>query len=394
MSIIIAILIFALIILIHELGHFSAARLFKMRVYEFNMGMGPTILKKRGKETDYNIKLIPFGGSCKLGEDDSYDISESEEEIVANLMRVDDEFLRNNPDYKALSKGAKLRLDPNAFRNKPVWQRMIVILAGAFLNLVLGLIICIIMVSMQNLVGTTTIHSFNPDVETLSDQTLREGDIVVSVNGMAIFTTADIRYQLANSESKLTDDANKAVFEFVVIRDGQRIVFENVEFRAQTNENGGKQIENELIWIGEPKDFFNVIAGGAKEMVSYSRLIIVTLIDIFKGTYGLNDFAGPVGVVNVIDEVSSAGFAESFAAGIRMSLFMAALITVNVGIFNLLPIPALDGARFIFFVVEAIRRKPLKAEVEGLIHFIGFAALMLLMLVITFNDIRKLIFGE
>jgi regulator of sigma E protease len=357
MAIILAILIFALIILVHELGHFSAARLFKMRVYEFNMGMGPVLLRKRGKKTDYNIKAIPFGGSCKLGEDDE----------------ADD--------------------DPDAFRNKPVWQRMIVILAGAFLNLVLGLIICIIMVSMQNLVGTTTIHSFNTDTETLSNQTLREGDTVVAVNGMTIFTTADVRYQLANSQSKLADDADKAVFEFTVIRNGERIVFENVEFKAQANEQGGRQIENEIIWIGEPKNFFNVIAGGAKEMLSYSRLIVVTLIDIFRGTYGLNDFAGPVGVVDVIGDAASTGFAESFAAGMRMTLFMAALITVNVGIFNLLPIPALDGARFIFFVVEAIRRKPAKAEVEGLIHFIGFAALMLFMLVITFNDIRKIIFG-
>jgi regulator of sigma E protease len=359
MSIVIAIIIFGVIILVHEIGHFAAARIFNMRVISFNLGMGPVLLKKRGKETAYQIKAIPFGGSVQLGEDD--------EEAVING-------------------------DTRDFRNKPVWQRMIVILAGAFMNVVLGFVLCAVIVSTGRLVGTTVIHSFDSGegVEPLSSRTLMSGDKVVAVNGMRVFTRGDINYQLANTESKLTDDNDRVAFEFTVTRNGQRLVIENVEFHAQANDKGGMQIVDELIWVGVPKNVFSVLSGAMMETVSYSRLVVITLIDLFKGTYGLNDISGPVGVVSIISEVSEVGFSQSFFAGFRVSLYMAALITVNVGIINLIPIPALDGARFVFFAVEAVRRKPVKAEIEGMIHFFGFAALMVFMLLITVLDIRKL----
>jgi regulator of sigma E protease len=352
MTIVIAILIFALIILVHEIGHFSAARLFGMRVYSFNMGMGPTLLKKRGKETVYQLKAIPFGGSCVLGED---------------IEPTD---------------------DPRDFRNKPVWQRMIVILAGAFMNLVLGFVLCIIIVSTNQRVDTTTIRGFWEGAS--SNAMLQVGDRITHINGMRIFTFADINYQLYNTETRMAEDANTAAFDFVVIRSGVRVELRDVPFRAVTLENGGKEIFLDFARVWEDKTFFNVITRAAKETFSYSRLVIVTLADMIRGTYGINDIAGPVGAVSAIGEVSSTGFERSFLDGIRMSLFMAALISVNVGIFNLLPIPALDGSRFLFFVAEAIRRKPVKAEIEGMIHFVGLAALMLFMLVITFFDIRKL----
>ena len=354
MSIVISILIFCLIIIIHEIGHFSAAKLFKMRVYEFSIGMGPSVLKKRGKETDYNIKLIPFGGSVQLGEDEDSD-------------------------------------DTNAFRNKPVWQRMIVILAGAFLNLVLGVVLCLIIAAMSKAIATTTIGGFREGAS--SNGVLQAGDKISAINGMSIFTTGDIQYQIFNKESKLTAESGEAVFDFTVIRNGKKIKLENVTFQATDNENGGKEIYLDFFVARAEKNFTNVVLEALKEAVSYSRLIMITLIDVLKGTYGLNGVAGPIGTVSAIGEVTSSGFSESLMEGIRMALYMAALITINVGIFNLLPIPALDGARFLFFIIEAIRRKPVKAEIEGMVHFIGFAALMLFMLIITFNDIRKLFTG-
>jgi regulator of sigma E protease len=353
-SIIIAIFIFALIILIHEIGHFSAAKLFKMRVISFNMGMGPVLLRKRGKETVYQIKAIPFGGSVQLGEDD-------DEEST----------------------------DPRAFRNKPVWQRTIVIMAGAVMNIVLGFALCLIIVSMNERVDTTQIRGFREGA--VSNQQLQTGDRITHINGMRIFTWADISYQLYNTVSKLDETTETATFDFIVSRNGERVHLDDVVFRALPLENGGAEIFLDFGLVWEDKTLYNVIFRAAKETISYSRLVIITLFDLIRGTYGLNDIAGPVGVVSAIGEVSSTGFAESFRAGIRMSLFMAALITVNVGIFNLLPIPALDGARIVFFLIEAIRRKPLKAEVEGMIHFVGFAALMLFMLLITVLDIGKLL---
>lgn len=347
MNILIAILVFCLIIIIHETGHFSAARIFKMRVYEFSLGMGPVILKKQGKETVYQIKLIPFGGSVQLGEDEESD-------------------------------------DPNAFKNKPVWQRMIVILAGAIMNLVLGLIICLITVIVSKNIITTTVEGFREGA--VSNNYLQAGDEILAINGMSIFTATDMSYQITNTSSKIAEDENKALFDFKVKRNGETVELDGVAFNAVDNENGGKSIYFDFYVHTAEKSFINVVSEGFKQSLTLSRLIIISLVDLLRGTYGLNDMAGPVGVVSEINKV---------AATMQLSeLFtMIALITLNVGIFNLLPIPALDGSRFIFFVIEAIRRKPVKAEVEGMIHFVGFAALMVLMVIITFNDIRKLIFG-
>lgn len=360
MSIVIAIIIFALIILVHEIGHFSAAKLFKMRVYEFSLGMGPVLLRKRGKETDYCLKAIPFGGSVQLGQDDE----ESEE-----------------------NEGAEK--DPRAFRNKPVWQRTIVIMAGAIMNLILGFILCLIIVNMNEMVDTVEIRGFRQGAT--SNHQLQRGDVITHINGMRIFTWADISYQFYNTGTRMADDdENMAVFDFTVMRNGERVQLKDVQFFTQPTESGGRGIYLDfgVEWVD--KTFFNVITRAAKETATYSRLIILTLFDLIRGNYGLNDIAGPVGVVSAIGEVSSEGFERSFSEGIRSSLFMAALITVNVGIFNLLPIPALDGGRIVFFIIEAIRRKPIKAEIEGMVHFIGFAALMLFMLLITVLDIRGL----
>ncbi|MCL2698253.1 MAG: site-2 protease family protein [Oscillospiraceae bacterium] len=356
MSIVIAIIIFAVIILIHEIGHFSAAKLFKMRVYEFSFGMGPVLLRKRGKETSYCLKAIPFGGSVQLGQDEEDEDSKK---------------------------------DPRAFKNKPVWQRAIVIMAGAIMNIVLGFVLCLIIVNMNKMVDTVEIRGFREGAA--SHHQLQRGDKITHINGMRIFTWADISYQFYNTETKMSEEADMAVFDFRVIRNGEKINLNNVQFYAGDNGTGGKAIflDFGVEWVD--KSFFNVISRAARETITYSRLVLLTLFDMIRGTYGLNDIAGPVGVVSAIGEVSSEGFKVSIMDGIRTSLFMAALITVNVGIFNLLPIPALDGGRLVFFGIEAVRRKPIKAEIEGMVHFVGFTALMLFMLLITVLDIGKLI---
>jgi regulator of sigma E protease len=327
-----------------------------MRVFSFNLGMGPVLLRKRGKETVYQIKAIPFGGSVQLGEDED---EETE--------------------------------DPRAFRNKPVWQRAIVIVAGAVMNIVLGFVLCLIITSMNERVDTTEIRGFREGA--VSNQLLQAGDRITHINGMRIFTWMDVSYQFVNTEMKMAEDEYTVVFDFTVIRNGEKVHLHDVPFltRPSRSEEGKMAIVLDFGMVFEDKTFFNVISRALGETISLSRIIIMTLFDLIRGTYGLNDIAGPVGVVSAIGEVSSKGFAESFIAGIKSALFMAALISVNVGIFNLLPIPALDGARIVFFIIEAIRRKPLKAEVEGMIHFIGFAALMLFMLLITVLDIGKLI---
>ncbi|MCL2087562.1 MAG: site-2 protease family protein [Oscillospiraceae bacterium] len=353
-TIAIAILIFFIIITVHELGHYLAARYFKMRVYEFSLGIGPRFFKKVLKDgTLFSLKVLPIGGSVQLGED------------------YDDE-----------------KDNPAAFRNKPVWQRMIVIVAGAVFNLVLGLIACIVLEATngEELVWTPKIHSFREDA--VSNQMLREGDEILQINGASIRSSFDFYYSIFMSEPN-------EPFTFLVKRDGDKLSLEGVEFNTIQDNDGETRVLPDIIMVGEPKNAMNVMTGAFGLFSEMSIMIMRSLYDIITGTHGITELAGPVGVVNIIDQSvssvieTSETVSEAFSAGLTRALWFFALISINVGVFNLLPIPALDGARLVFFVVELIRRKPIRENIEGMIHFFGFAALMLLMLVVTFNDIWR-----
>lgn len=354
MPIVIAILVFCVIILLHELGHFIAAKLCGIYVKEFAFGMGPVILRKKGKETEYVIRAFPIGGSCSFeGEDGGY----AEGEIA--------------PDS-----------NPRAFNRKPVWQRMIVILAGPLMNLILGYIVVIVSLITSSAIASTTIVEFRD--ESVSSNYLMKDDEILSVDGMTVFSISDVTYKLQSSDRK---NANgNLVFDFVVKRNGEKVTLKDVEFMTTKNENGTNGIYFDFYVYRLEKTFTNIVTEGFRESCSTARIIIMTLVDMLRGKYGLNDLSGPIGVGTVISEAVSQYTFSDF-------MNIVSLITINVGVFNLLPIPALDGARFVFLIIEAIRRKPVKPEVEGMVHFVGFALLMLLMVVVTFNDIVKLATG-
>ena len=346
MQIILAILVFCVIIIIHELGHFTAAKLCGIQVNEFALGMGPVIFRIQGKETAYVIRLLPIGGSVMMeGEDAQSD-------------------------------------NPRAFNRKPVWQRMIVIVAGAVMNLILGYIIVVWSLALPDtVIASTTISYFQEDA--VSSNYLNEDDEILSIDGTTVFTASDIIYKLQNSDTK-NEDGN-LIYDIKVRRNGEALLLEDVEFEHRQSEDGASSIYFDFKVYSRQKTVPTVLAEGFKESVSTGRLVIMSLVDILRGKYGLNDLSGPVGVVNVVS--------QSVSYGLSTFLGIASLITINVGVFNLLPVPALDGCRFVFLIIEAIRRKPLKPEVEGMVHFAGLALLMLLMLVVTFNDISKLIAG-
>lgn len=354
MPIVIAILVFCFIILLHEFGHFIAAKLCGIYVKEFALGMGPVILRKKGKETEYVIRALPIGGSCSFeGEDGGYSKGEIDPES-----------------------------NPRAFNRKPVWQRMIVILAGPLMNLILGYIVVIVSLITSSAIASTTIVEFRE--QSVSSNYLMKDDEILSVDGLPIFSISDVTYKLQSSDRK---NANgNLVFDFVVRRSGEKITLQDVEFMTIDNEDGTNGIYFDFYVYRLEKNFKNIVVEGFREGCSTARLIIITLIDMLRGKYGLNDLSGPIGVGTVIsDAVSKYTFSDF--------MNIVSLITINVGVFNLLPIPALDGARFVFLLVEAIRRKPAKPEVEGMVHFVGFALLMLLMVVVTFNDVIKLATG-
>ena len=351
--IVLAIIAFCVIIIIHEMGHFFAAKACGIKVSEFSLGMGPRIFVKRGKETLYTVKLLPIGGSVQMGEDEESD-------------------------------------DPRSFRNKPVWQRMIVLAAGPIMNLILGVVVCAIALIVSGRVVTSEIGGFRGD-EPVSSQYLQAGDEIVEINGLSIWSSMDISYALQNSAQKSSANTEFITYDFKVKRDGELITLNDVKFAATQAENGKNSVVLDFYVIAHKTDFGNVFVYSFKEAATYGRLVWISLIDLISGTYGLNDLSGPVGVVSAITQTASA------SADMRINftnlLSMIALITINLGIFNLLPIPALDGSRILFLIIELFRRKPMKPEHEGIVHFIGFAALMLLMVVVTFNDIVKLFAG-
>ncbi len=345
MGIIFALIIFEVIILIHEFGHFIVAKKCGVRVNEFAIGMGPAILKKQKGETLYALRLFPIGGYCAMeGEDTESD-------------------------------------DNRAFCKKSVPKRMAIVVAGIVMNLILGFVLLIIYTSLTAPITSTTVSKFESDTATSHTTGLEEGDQILKVNGMRIFTAMDISYQFQNDED--------GVFDMTVKRNGEKVELSNVTFDT----------ENESLHI----DFFvepieatplTVISQSFKQSLTYSRPIYISLADLVTGKYSIRDLSGPVGIVDVIGDVIDSETDEETGIDWRalseQMLSLGAFITINIGLFNLLPLPALDGGRLIFLIIEGIRRKPVPPEKEGMVHFVGLAALMVLMVVVTVSDIVKI----
>ena len=340
LSILCAALIFGAIVTIHEFGHYIVARKCGIDVHEFSIGMGPAIFKKQGKNTLFSIRALPLGGYCAMGEDDE--------------AKAD---------------------DVNNFRNKSVWKRMAVIVAGATMNLITGFIVGMIILCMNGRYISTEIAEVVEGTECA--KYMQEGDRILSMNGMRMFTANDIIYQLTTDED--------GVFSFVIDRNGEKISIDSIAFSINDDGNGGRTLNYDFRVYSKPVTVKNILPQSANKFLYCGRLVIISLKDLILGKYGLNQLQGPVGIVSAISQTAKeTGFDPDFL------LELAMLISVNVGIFNLLPLPALDGGRFIFLLVEAVRKKPVSAEKEGMVHFVGFALLMLLMLAVTFNDIKNI----
>ncbi|MGN0640619.1 MAG: M50 family metallopeptidase [Oscillospiraceae bacterium] len=351
--VLVAILVFLFIILVHELGHFLAAKACGIYVKQFAFGMGPALFKKKGKETEYVVRAFPVGGFCAF----ETDIEEFDEET-----------------------GEPIEPNPRAFNRKPVWQRMIVLFCGPLMNLILGYIVVLISLCTSQAIASTTICEFRE--QSVSSSQLMVNDEILSVEGLPIFSASDITYKLQSSDRK--NGAGNLVYDITVKRNGETVTLKDVEFMTIPRENGSSGVYFDFFVYRLEKNFGNVVTEAFRESCSTARVILLTVVDLIKGKYGLNDLSGPIGVGSVITEA-----VKTYTFSDFMSIM--ALLSINVGIFNLLPIPGLDGARLIFLIIELIRRKPVKPQVEGMIHFVGMALLLLLMILISFNDISKLV---
>ncbi len=336
--ILLAIFIFGILILIHEAGHYLFARLFHVTVYEFAIGMGPKILSHTSKKTGiaYSLRLLPFGGFVSMaGEDEESD-------------------------------------DPNAFNKKPVWQRFIITAAGATVNLVAGILVMGILVATAKALPSTTIHSF--DENSTSVQYLQAKDQITAVDGTRVYTFNDLLYEIMRKGVEPID--------ITVKRDGTEITISDVVFPTITD--SGVVFGNvDFIPYAEAKTPLAVLKHACVRSVSTIKMIWESLYDLVSGRYGMEAVSGPVGVTQAMTEAASTSLSSL--------VYLAVVISMNLGIMNLLPLPALDGGRLVFLLIEGIRRKPIPARIEGYIHFAGLAVLMLAMVLITFKDIIGLI---
>lgn len=334
-TVVIALLVFGFLILIHEFGHFIAAKKCGVRVNEFSIGMGPLVWSTQRGETQYSLRALPVGG------------------------------------YVSMEGEAESSGDSRAFCNQSPLRRFIIMVAGAAMNILLGYLLMLTLTMMSNGIATPVIHSF--DADAVTSQFLQPGDRILRLDGNRIRTANDITFYMMR-------DAD-GIMDVQVLRDGQTVDIPQARFKTTENE-GVTFIQTDFIVVGQPKTLFNVPVYAADWTLSVGKQVWFSLWDlIFSDRYGVEQVSGPVGTATAIGTASTMGL-ESF-------LMMLAIITLNLGVFNLLPLPALDGGRIFLVLIEVIRRKPIDPKVEGYINTAGFVALMGLMLFVTFNDIRK-----
>lgn len=335
----VAIALFLVLIIIHEFGHFIAAKLLGVKVNEFAVGFGPKLFSKQGKETKYSVNLIPLGGYCAM---------EGEDEDSG---------------------------DNRAFCNKKPWRRFIIIAMGAIFNLLLGLVIVAITLAPQEAFNSTVVAEFKENAVS-SESGLMVNDKITEVEGRKIFSTYDLSYAFTNVKDGKID--------MTVIRDGKRVELKDVAFNS-SEEDGISYLEVDFYVYGIKKTVGSYIEQTFATAASYCAVVWRSLIDIIGGKYGISAVSGPVGIAAAIGSAAKVSLANL--------LPIMAIITINLGLFNLLPVPALDGGRLLFILIEMIFRKPVPQKYEAAVHAAGFAVLIAFMLFIMAKDIWSLITG-
>ena len=363
-TLIAALIVFSAVIAIHEFGHFTVAKLCGIQVNEFSIGMGPALWKKIYKGTQYSLRALPVGGYVALeGE-------ESPESQQAEAARDEREAEDENPVPPEQRTGIPLN-------EAPVWQRVLVMVAGAFMNFVLGFVVLVILVAAQEgAITSKTIYAIQDGA--LCGQTgLQAGDKVLAVNGRRCFVANDILYELVRTQSYSAD--------FTVLRDGQKVQLPGVQFDTWQDEQGETHMSIGFSVYGLEKTLGNVLREASNSVLYYGRIVFTSLIDLLRGRESINNLSGPVGIVSAIGQAASYGWQDL--------LELLALITVNLGILNLLPFPALDGGKVVFLIIEGVTGHAVPEKLQGTLTIAAFALLFGLMLFATYNDIIRLVTG-
>lgn len=329
--------VFGILVAIHEFGHFIVARLCKVSVKEFSVGMGPQLFSWRSKkyDTQYGVRLFPIGGFVSMeGENEESD-------------------------------------NEHAFCNQSVFRRMGIVLAGPVMNLLLGLLLMTLLVFMQGTLVSTTVAEFRDDA--VSCEMLQTGDRILKVDGTRVHTGNEMVYEIMNQGYEPID--------LLVERDGETLLLEGVRF--PTFEDSGVVFgEYDFIPYAETVNLPNLVKHAWFRSLSTVKMVYDSLFGLVTGRFGLDSISGPVGVAEVVGNAAK--------AGLNNVLYIVTVLTINLGVFNLIPFPALDGGRCLFLMIEGIRRKPINRNIESYINFVGIVILFALMILVTVKDVSHL----
>lgn len=344
-DLILFILILGSIVFIHEFGHFMMAKLTGVYVYEFAIGMGPKLWSKKGKETEYTLRAIPIGGFCMMAGED-----------------LEDDDLKKVPKNKRL-------------QSKKPWQRFLIMFFGAGNNFIFAILLLFAIgliwggSSMEPVVTSVLKNS------AAANSGIEAGDRILEINGHSISTTDDISLYLAVADPEEASDI--------------KVEKENDSVKTYSVQPKKKKVDGQTTYqygIGMQQEvqhgFLAAIQFTYKKIISIFKQMAVTVGYLFTGGISISQLSGPVGIFSIVGDQSS--------AGIMNIIYLVAFLSINVGFINLLPIPAFDGGHILFIIIEKIKGSPVNPETENKIHTIGLFLLMLLMVVITFNDILRL----
>ena len=350
MTIIFAILLFSLLIFVHELGHFVAAKLSGVQVNEFAMFMGPAIVKWQRGETLYSIRCIPIGGYCAM---------EGEDEDTGN---------------------------PRSFQKAAWWKRLIILVAGSAMNFVIGILLMAIITAPAKSIPVPVIHQVEQGCTIVGEGGLQQGDRILEVDGEKIYVAGDFSMILTLNGGDVHD--------LVVERNGEKVRLN--DFKMEKHLFGDEESPRYGFSFGyEEATFGNKVKYAWNSSLNVVRTVRLSLKMLVTGQAGLKDMSGPVGIVQIMSDTAEAS--ETRLDALMNMLYFGAFIAINLAVMNMLPIPALDGGRvfglLVTTAIEAITRKKVNPKYEGYIHGVGMVLLLALMAVILFKDVFAIFKG-
>ena len=345
----IAILFFGILIAVHEFGHFATAKLTHVKVNEFSIGMGPLLFKKQRGETLYSLRLLPIGGFCSM---------EGEDELTG---------------------------DPRAFSCQRAWKKILILVAGSFMNFIFGLLLAMLLMTQVSFFTTTTLAQLMDGFPVQGEQGLMVGDEIRKINGQRVYLFDDVSLLLGRAEGSV---------DIEVRRNGEKVLLNDLDIQLREYEYEGKTaLRYGLVFERKEANAGDRLYLGWGQTMDFARLVWLSLGDLFGGRAGFKDLSGVIGIVDTISSVGAQ--AQTVALGIQNVIYFVAFIAVNLALMNLLPIPALDGGRIFFVVVNGlftlITHKKIDPKYEGYVHTAGFVLLLALMALIAVGDVWKLI---